>query len=182
MATTNILEFDTQKTNMMTDELYSGSSQRSSGVTGGLADSSLHNKLFRQTSLMAAALAKAVQQSGYDVLDTSTSEVIASYILNLLKFSLTDNTNLQTYSFVIENSILYLLNNTTQEKIQIGYYQQILDSVSSHNSSSFAHQALFNSNLSSAKNYTDSKITSGTSDLTPNVSPLETGKIYLVYE
>lgn len=182
MATTNILEFNVQKSNMMPDSSYSSSSQRNSGVTSGLADSSLHNKLFRQTSLMAAALAKAVQQSGYDVLDTSTAESIAANILSILKFSLNDSTTLQTYSFSIENSVLYLTNNSTSQKIQIGYYQQIVSSVSTHNSSQTAHQALFNSNLASAKNYTDSKITASTTDLTPGTSALETGKVYLVYE
>ena len=182
MATTNILEFNVQKSNMMSDSSYSSSSQRNSGVTLGLADSSLHNKLFRQTSLMAAALAKAVQQSGYDVLDTSTAESIATNILSLLKFSLSDSTTLQSYTFSVENGILYLVNSSDNQKIQIGYYQQIVSSVSSHNSSQTAHQTLFNSNLTSAKNYTDSKITASTTDLTPGTSHLETGKVYLVYE
>lgn len=182
MATTNILEFNVQKSNMMSDSSYSSSSQRNSGVTSGLADSSLHNKLFRQTSLMAAALAKAVQQSGYDVLDTSTAESIATNILSLLKFSLNDSTTLQSYTFSIENGILYLVNSSTKQKIQIGYYQQIVSSVSSHNSSQTAHQTLFNSNLTSAKNYTDSKIIASTADLIPEVSGLATGKVYLVYE
>lgn len=182
MATTNILEFNVQKSNMMSDSSYSSSSQRNSGVTSGLADSSLHNKLFRQTSLMAAALAKAVQQSGYDVLDTSTAESIAMNILSLLKFSLKDSTTLQSYTFSVENGILYLVNSSDNQKIQIGYYQQIVSSVSSHNSSQTAHQTLFNSNLTSAKNYTDSKIIASTADLLPNISGLETGKVYLVYE
>ena len=53
MAANNFKVFNESKTNMMNDTDYGTHIQRNNGVSSGLAVSSLHNKLYHQTSIAA---------------------------------------------------------------------------------------------------------------------------------
>lgn len=76
MAGSNsFLEFDTNKTNIMTDTNYANNSTRTNGVVEGVADPLLHNKLFRQSSVMCAAIGSWLASLGYTVNDTSVSNL-----------------------------------------------------------------------------------------------------------
>ena len=54
----------------LNDSDYSQSTQRQSGVISGVAQSKLHNKLYRQVSVMAKAIANLISDKGYDCVDT----------------------------------------------------------------------------------------------------------------
>lgn len=69
MANNNFMVFNETKNNIMSDSEYKLHSQRRSGVTSGIASSALHNKLYRQTSLVAKAVADFVASQGLDATD-----------------------------------------------------------------------------------------------------------------
>lgn len=71
MALNKFLEFNEQKNEMQTDEQYNADTQRIGGLQTGLARTVLHNKLFRQASVMASALGKVVADLGKNADDTS---------------------------------------------------------------------------------------------------------------
>lgn len=76
MAGSNsFLEFDANQTNIMTDTNYNNNSTRADGVIEGIADPLLHNKLFRQTSVMCAAIGAWLASLGYTVNDTSVNNL-----------------------------------------------------------------------------------------------------------
>ena len=60
MATHNFQIFDESMTDTMTDIDYQTDSQRTNGVIPGVADPLLHNKLYRQCSVMAYAIAQTI--------------------------------------------------------------------------------------------------------------------------
>lgn len=72
MATNNFLEFNVNKKNIQTDAEYSAEAQRLGGVSG-IANSKVHNKLFRQFSVMAAAIGEFIKGTGYDATDADVS-------------------------------------------------------------------------------------------------------------
>lgn len=57
--------------NMLNDIEYINNSHRKNGVVSGVADSKLHNKLFRQTSMMTFALASYIANQNLDAVDDS---------------------------------------------------------------------------------------------------------------
>lgn len=69
MATNEFLVFDESQTNTLTQEEYASDSQRIGGVSSGMARSDLHNKVLHQVSMMAAALAQVIADTGRDVSD-----------------------------------------------------------------------------------------------------------------
>ena len=76
MATHNFQIFDESLTAIDTDQEYLAESQRINGVTPGLAAPKLHNKLYRQCSVMAYAIASVLAQRGYDVTDSEPGGLI----------------------------------------------------------------------------------------------------------
>lgn len=75
MARTNIQVFNAGYQNIMDDDNYNVNVQRTRGVTAGIADPLLHNKLYRQTSIMAKALADYIVSQGQDCLDTDLTNI-----------------------------------------------------------------------------------------------------------
>lgn len=69
MATNDFLVFDESQTNTLTQAEYMVDSQRLGGVSSGMARSDLHNKVLHQVSMMAAALAQVIADTGKDVGD-----------------------------------------------------------------------------------------------------------------
>ena len=85
---TNIQIFNQTSQNMVTDSEYASDAQRINGVIPGVARSELHNKLFRQFSVMGYAVAKFIVDQGYDALDTNPPEIatnLAQAIINVAK-------------------------------------------------------------------------------------------------
>ena len=74
--TTNFLEFDANKTNIMADVDYANSTYRSGGAVSGTAPSDIHNKLYRQCSVMVSAIAQVMSDLGYTVSDSNRADLV----------------------------------------------------------------------------------------------------------
>lgn len=64
--------------NVMSDAEYATDTQRINGVVPGLASAALHNKLYKQATIMAAALAQVLVEQGQDALDSDYAALVAS--------------------------------------------------------------------------------------------------------
>ena len=102
----NFQVFNEDYTNIMSDIDYTASTTRQEGVVSGPAVGVLHNKMYRQTSVMAAALAAAMAAKGYDMLDSS----LANLILSLQKLRTDDEVN-SAIAAASSDYIKTLLNN-----------------------------------------------------------------------
>lgn len=78
MATQNFQIFDESLTDIDTDLEYLAEAQRINGVTPGLASPKLHNKLYRQCSVMAYAIATVLAARGYDAKDDDPAALVDS--------------------------------------------------------------------------------------------------------
>ena len=81
MAANNFKVFNESKTNVMNDTDYGIHIQRKDGVSSGLAVSALHNKLYRQTSIAAKAVADFIASQELDATDNDS----VLFSTNLLK-------------------------------------------------------------------------------------------------
>lgn len=79
MASTNFKIFaeNAASEDVMTDAVYSADSQRKSGVAPGIALPSLHNKLYKQATIMPAAIAQCIVQAGYDAKDSDYTGLVS---------------------------------------------------------------------------------------------------------
>lgn len=91
MAINYILPFDENVLNILTDLQYSSDSDRINGVSSGLARSNLHNKLFRQTSVVASMIGELIKNAGLDASDANITTLLSNYqsALSTLYLSLT---------------------------------------------------------------------------------------------
>lgn len=90
MATQNFQIFDESLTDIDTDLEYQAEAQRINGVTPGLASPKLHNKLYRQCSVMAYAIASVLVARGFDAKDDNPATLIDS-IQRAFAFSVNGN-------------------------------------------------------------------------------------------
>lgn len=118
MATNNFIEFDTAKTDIQTDAEYAADSQRVNGVATGMARTAFHNKLFRQLSVMVAAIGQVIADLGTSVSDTSVSTLVTSFkntILSPLNHLLSSATatlfGLSGTSANVDNALSILRND-----------------------------------------------------------------------
>ena len=86
MATHNFQIFDESMNDTMSDIDYQSDSQRTNGVIPGVADPLLHNKLYRQCSVMAYAIAQVIVARGYNASD-SDPVALANAIQRAFAFS-----------------------------------------------------------------------------------------------
>lgn len=91
MATQNFQIFDESLTDIDTDLEYQAESQRINGVTPGLASPKLHNKLYRQCSVMAYAIATVLAARGFDAMDDDPAALVDA-IQRAFAFSVNGNT------------------------------------------------------------------------------------------
>lgn len=85
MAANNFRVFNESKTNMMNDTDYSTHTQRENGVSSGLAVSALHNKLYRQTSIVAKAVADFIASQELDATDNDSMLFSTNLLMALEK-------------------------------------------------------------------------------------------------
>ena len=90
MATHNFQIFDESMTDTMTDIDYQTDSQRTNGVIPGVANPLLHNKLYRQCSVMAYAIAQTIVARGYNA-DDSDPVALVNAIQRTFAFSVNGN-------------------------------------------------------------------------------------------
>lgn len=80
MAKSNFRVFaeSVSEDNVQSDSAYETDPQRVRGVVPGVAEPALHNKLYKQVSIMAAALGQVMAQAGNDAVDSDYSKLVAS--------------------------------------------------------------------------------------------------------
>ncbi len=78
MATNNFLPWGDNAGNIMDGADYEASTQRTDGVELGLADPALHNRLYRQVTLMAAALGQVIADNGLDATDSNMAGLVSA--------------------------------------------------------------------------------------------------------
>lgn len=80
MANSNFLVFgeSVAASDIEADSVYQTDTQRINGVVPGIAEPALHNKLYKQVSIMAAAMAQVIVQAGFDALDSDYSKLVAN--------------------------------------------------------------------------------------------------------
>jgi hypothetical protein len=83
-GSSNFLVFNPSLNNALSDTDYSSNSTRTNGLGGGIARSDLHNKIYYQTTILAAALAESFSDLGYTVSDSSFTNLksVFATILN----------------------------------------------------------------------------------------------------
>ncbi len=77
-GTNNFLVFDQNNTNIETDTNYNNDTARLNGVGTGIASSLTHNKLYRQVSIMTAALAQFLANCNNNASDADINALITS--------------------------------------------------------------------------------------------------------
>ncbi len=80
MATSNFKVFAESVTdaNIESDNEYETDTQRVSGVVPGIAVPKMHNKLYKQSTIMTAAIAQVIVQAGLNALDSDYSGLVAN--------------------------------------------------------------------------------------------------------
>lgn len=78
MANTNFKVFNEANTeaNTYNDSEYTNATQRLNGVIPGMAISRMHNKMFRQWSVMAAAIGQYIASIGYNCVDNDLAGIV----------------------------------------------------------------------------------------------------------
>lgn len=167
-GSSNFLVFDENKSNIMPDSDYTASTYRQYGAIPGKAPSNIHNKLYRQTSIMAAALAQVFANKGYTVSDddfnalvTVLSHISSDSDLNTHKTAnpidhpadsvtdtvigdrtVVDNTALTTYTAnltTLLSGIFYMLKSITGKSDGKTIPATSLETLNTHISSIAAH-------------------------------------------
>lgn len=64
--------------NIQSDNEYETDTQRVSGVVQGIAVPSLHNKIYKQATIMAAAIAQVIVQAGLDAMDDDYTGLVSN--------------------------------------------------------------------------------------------------------
>lgn len=64
--------------NIQSDNEYETDTQRVSGVVPGIAVPSLHNKIYKQATIMAAAIAQVIVQAGFDAMDDDYTGLVSN--------------------------------------------------------------------------------------------------------
>lgn len=90
MAEHNFQIFDESMTSIDTDAEYLAEGQRLNGVTPGLASPKMHNKLYRQCSVMAYAMASVLAARGFDANDSDPGALVDA-IQRAFAFSVNGN-------------------------------------------------------------------------------------------
>lgn len=77
MGSSNFQVFNEGFANVETDAEYLAETQRINGLVSGIAKTRMHNKLFRQTSVMTAALAQFMANAGQTVSDNDLAALVS---------------------------------------------------------------------------------------------------------
>lgn len=105
MADTNFKVFAESSTDIISDAEYEVDGQRINGVEPGLAKSKLHNKIYKQASVMAAAIAQVITERGFDAMDDDYTGLVESlrqafaYSVNDKKPNATGNIDYRLLNF-----------------------------------------------------------------------------------
>jgi hypothetical protein len=77
-GSSNFQEFNPSVANAQSDGQYTSDASRLNGLSNGLASPTLHNKLFRQISVMCAAIGQFIANQGYTASDTDLTALTSA--------------------------------------------------------------------------------------------------------
>ena len=77
MGTNKFFVFDENRANLLSDQEYQNSDYRKGGAVAGIAPSNVHNKMYLQSSTMAAAIAQVIADTGKDVSDSDFNLLVS---------------------------------------------------------------------------------------------------------
>ena len=77
MGTNKFFVFDENRANLLSDLEYQNSDYRKRGAVAGIAPSNVHNKMYLQSSTMAAAIAQVIADTGKDVSDSDFNLLVS---------------------------------------------------------------------------------------------------------
>lgn len=118
----NFLVFDENNENVITDVEYQSHTQRIGGVLPGQALSNLHNKLYRQTSIMSSAIGDFISNNGFDASDTD-KVALTSSLQGAIDARIDTKQTVSTK--VDEYNITLMANNWVGSPVQSGYSNAI---------------------------------------------------------
>ena len=121
MAVNKFLEFGSDCIDILSDEEYVENPTRSAGVQTGIASSTFHNKLFRQSSVMSASIGKVIADSGVDAGDESVED-LSDKIKTVFENKPTDE-----IAFDPTGTLLISTNVQDAIKEQLNYVEVVLD-------------------------------------------------------
>lgn len=77
-AKNDFMIFDEDKINMLESSSYFLAEERLKGVSDGIADPKLHNKLYHQVSVLAYVIGEILKDAGYDATDENPEQLKAN--------------------------------------------------------------------------------------------------------
>lgn len=180
MPGSNIKIFDETKANLLPDSDYNSNEQRTGGVQTGIASSQLQNKFAYQVSLVCYSIAQLMVSNGYNANDTDTISTFVNNLSSSVMQKVNDKSSVQEaqnasnvnkwVSPALVKVYIDFIKATNQEAIAGTLDTKLITPASL--------QAKLNAigpSFAPSYTYSDQDITAGT-------TPLETGKLYLVYE
>lgn len=180
MPGSNIKIFDETKANLLPDSDYNLNEQRTGGVQTGIASSQLQNKFAYQVSLVCYSIAQLMVSNGYNANDTDTISTFVNNLSSSVMQKVNDKASVQEaqnasnvnkwVSPALVKAYIDFIKATNQEAIAGTLDTKLITPASLQ-----AKLNAISSSFAPSYTYSDQDITAGT-------TPLETGKLYLVYE
>lgn len=118
MATNNFLVFNEDNSNVLTNEQYATDTQRVSGVTPGKAKSTLHNKLYRQVSIMVSAIGQVITNSGLDANDSNFANLVSA-IQSVFKDAVNISFNKTIKNKLVATTVQAAIDELTDKKADL---------------------------------------------------------------
>jgi len=101
-GSTNFKVFNEEFLNAQDDATYNADLSRVNGVSSGIASVLMHNKLFRQLSIMAAAIGQFISEQGNIASDEDLESLVSAFSASVLSPGISNKTTQQVKTLFVE--------------------------------------------------------------------------------